>query len=743
MAQNYFTWGEKTEKYTEEQAKEEFSKLTDQLRKEANEIPVPKELDAERLLSLLENEVPGETKPPRVVNYKREYAKFIACAACFVMVIAGMARFFTRPSIQEALTGSGTSLSNAAQFESTAEIADAGPEEKNAGSYDDVYAALLSARQYAEENNLVMKSTAAAGVVNDGMNESASEDALAGASGTANYSASAETYHTGTNTQFSSVEEADIVKTDGAYLYQYRYDRENSGGEIAIVRADDLTLCSEITLPSYYTGELYLDEDTLILAADTVQTSSPVYKKVGDCLTQDSAADAGDDSSEVIVPDYYDDSAYENAASFLFVYDVSDRSAPKREAVFEQSGRYLSSRLADGVLYLLSEQQVDLYAVSPQNDAAAVFPSVVRDGEGALLPAGDILLPDRAESADGYCLVTAYALSDGSTVTKAVLGGTDTVVMKEDTLLLACDLYDGGAHSTGVTRFSVGGGDVLSYVSSGKINGWTDGQFAFDVSDGLLRVATTSYTSNYDTQNNLYLYDEKMDLVGSLEGLAEGEQIYSVRYFGDTAYVVTFRQTDPLFVIDLSDPTSPTVKGQLKIPGFSEYLHPVGENLLIGLGQNTTETSYGSVITDGLKLSLFDVSDPANPTELANTVIGNNGSYSAAIDAYKAFLYDERAGRIGFPATVCRTYGATVDNPWGTSSSVVFSGYLVYSFDRNGFTRVGEIPDDASDDPLAHSDSDRTIERGVVIGDAIYTVSGGRIGKYSYDTFRLLKELTY
>lgn len=766
MAQNMFTYGEKQEEFTEEDAKKEFSKIKEKLREEAESIPVPDVLDAHRMLELLENEIPGETKPPRVVNYKKEYLRFAAYAACFVLVISGFARMVANRAAQESggaslLQASESSFAAAAEEkDDAAENKAAAPKESavsafsnGAQTYDDVYWALLEIR--ASDEARLNSSVKYAATADGASSPTAQQEEQAGDALLSNGTFDAESaepeenpvtagggsYYTGTNTQIAGVDEADIIKTDGEYLYHYRYDNAG-GGEIRILRAKDLSVCSAVTLPSYLNGELYLSGDTLILAADTERTETPVSGKMLSYLS--ASADEAQQDEDWIVPDYY--SEYTSAqTTTLFVYDVSDRTAPKRETVFEQAGSYVSSRMADGVLYLVSNQYVDSYGVSPQSDAAAVLPTVMRDGEGSLLAASDIMLPVLPQYNAGYCIVTAFDIESRETATKAVLGGTETIMMSGDTLILSDTLYDGGWRDrfTGVTRFSVGGKDGLRYVSSGKVPGWTDGQFAYDVSDTLLRVATTSYGENGDTENNLYIYDEAMKLVGSVEGLAEGERIYSVRYFGDTAYVVTFRETDPLFVIDLSDPKNPSVEGQLKIPGFSEYLHPVGDGLLIGLGQNTAQTSYGGVVTDGIKLSLFDVSDPKHPTELSAYVIGNSGSWSEALENHKAFLYDAKNSRIGFPATICKTYGATASNPWGTSSSTVFSGYLVFSFDRNGFIRVGSVENESSADPLAHSDYGRTIERGVVIGDTLYTVASGRIGAYSYRDFSLLKEQVY
>jgi inhibitor of cysteine peptidase len=214
---------------------------------------------------------------------------------------------------------------------------------------------------------------------------------------------------------------------------------------------------------------------------------------------------------------------------------------------------------------------------------------------------------------------------------------------------------------------------------------------------------------------------------------------------GDTAYVVTFRETDPLFVIDLSNPEKPQVKGQLKIPGFSEYLHPINENTLLGLGVNTVVTKYGGVIEDGLKLSLFDVSDPSDPKETATYLLGNMGSTSEALQNHKAFMYYPEQKLMGFPATIYTSQGTDANDPWSGERTVSFAGYLVITANDNGFDIVGTIPNDGvkSESGFMRYDSGNTIERGIYIGKTLYTTSQAKIKAFSLDTFEQIGELEY
>ena len=170
------------------------------------------------------------------------------------------------------------------------------------------------------------------------------------------------------------------------------------------------------------------------------------------------------------------------------------------------------------------------------------------------------------------------------------------------------------------------------------------------------------------SQNNLYIFDAaSLDVKGAVEGLAPGERIYAVRFTGQTAYMVTFRQVDPLFVIDLSQPDKPLVKGELKIPGFSNYLHPISSTQLIGVGYDAAEIE-GRAVTTGVKLSLFDVADPSRPLELDSKVLGARGSSSLATSDHKAFLFHKASGLLVIPVHV-RELSAKQKDQWTDDAS--------------------------------------------------------------------------
>jgi uncharacterized secreted protein with C-terminal beta-propeller domain len=262
-----------------------------------------------------------------------------------------------------------------------------------------------------------------------------------------------------------------------------------------------------------------------------------------------------------------------------------------------------------------------------------------------------------------------------------------------------------------------------------------------DEHNGYFRIATTvdQWTQSNDsgsllTWNNLYTLDSGMNIAGRLEHLAEGERIYSARFMGDRGYLVTFRQTDPLFVIDLSSPAQPKVLGELKIPGFSNYLHPYDENHILGFGLETEETSSG-VFTKGMKLALFDVTDVANPTQMHSLTIGEQGSYSPLLYDHKALLFDKKRNLLGFPISVTEQ---KTGEEW---PSEVFQGAHIYKISlTNGFQKQAAITHQENGE---HYDWNHYIQRLLTIGNQLYTLSETRVQANDLAQFNLTNALDF
>ncbi|MFH1229335.1 MAG: beta-propeller domain-containing protein, partial [Candidatus Aenigmatarchaeota archaeon] len=276
---------------------------------------------------------------------------------------------------------------------------------------------------------------------------------------------------------------------------------------------------------------------------------------------------------------------------------------------------------------------------------------------------------------------------------------------------------------TVIHKISVNGPSI-EYMTNGQVPGYTLNQFSMDEYNGNFRIATTTGNWRSESLNHVYVLDGNLNITGKVEDLAHGERIYSVRFMGNKAYMVTFRQMDPLFVIDLSIPTDPKVLGYLKIPGVSDYLHPYDENHVIGIGRDATD--QGRV--QGMKLSLFDVSDVSNPTEVSKYIIGDSGTYSEALYDHKAFLFDRDKNLLVIPVS-------TTTYPRGPEVSAqqpeYWQGAYVFNLDlANGFVLKGKITHEnqtANKTDYYYYDYNTQIRRSLFIDSILYTVSNNMI----------------
>lgn len=750
------------------------------LLRDSERFQLPDSLRSENLMHKLEELEASEHKDAAVLEIKPKnrsktiYFKYLSYAACIAIVVFGWYNATQNKTLSAApqvdspkaalSRDAEASASGTAMLTAEAPMSEPEVEQPVAKSYAQVYDALTTVwnnNQVAQYGYGMANDSSDGRVVLEGsamtempMAPADSALGIGGGGGSGVYQ---------TNVQVEGVDESDIVKTDGTYIYQYRFDNTTGGAQIAISTANGLKLLSTISLPEYADAELYLADDRLVVVQSVPSKEAqtligPIDETLSDYLGSSApvnnqgavARDSG--NANVIVPEYYrssPNSRPENVAlTEAVTYDISDHKKPKELSRYRQDGNYVSSRLTQDTLYLVTNKTVD-GDVPTAADPVYDYLPVAGTGEKIdILPADDIVIPPYLENLN-YAVVTALNVSTQAADTKAVLGMADQIMMSQNNLyltatIMSSDYRNWYERATGITRFSVTNGG-LKYLASGKVAGYIDNQFSLDEYDGNLRIATTSYNKDHSTTNNLYVLNGLLQPVGSVENLAEGERIYSVRYVGETAYVVTFRETDPLFVIDLKDPAKPVVKGQLKLPGFSEYLHPVDENTLLGFGVNTVVTQYGGVVQDGLKLSLFDVSDPANPKEKASYLLGNMGSTSEALQNHKAIMYYPEQQLIGFPATIYTVQGATAENPWSGSQQVSFSGYLVVKIKGDSFEVIGALPneDAKSDTGFMRSNSGNTISRGIYIGKTLYTVSAARITAYSLDNFDRIGQLNY
>ncbi|MBQ2286119.1 MAG: beta-propeller domain-containing protein [Clostridia bacterium] len=445
------------------------------------------------------------------------------------------------------------------------------------------------------------------------------------------YESAASDEYSKTNVQVEGVDEADTVKTDGKFIYiiKSNYDESEKMLKTEIktvdIRNGEPARLKSISIDGFKTYEMYLSEGRIIVIG-TENTEKDSVKAV--------------------------------------IYDISNPDSPKKIQECTQSGVYSESRLIGGKLYIISNYYIETDNIKKYSPKTYVPALECKNYNGTVKP--DSICFYNECSSPEYTVLSAYDIKDGSLVsTQSVLGGSYTVYASTENIITSSYPTNGKIQ---ITRFSANGGNI-ELAASGELNGELLNQFSIDEYKEHFRFVLTSQSSKY-SGNSLVILDKDLKETGAIKNIAEGERVYSVRFMGDTAYFVTFRQVDPLFSADVSDPTEPKIIGSLKIPGFSNYLFPFGDGKLFGIGQNADEKTGR---TTGMKISMFDISDPANVTECAKTDL--NAPYSEALSNHKATLTDSNKNLIGFPA-----YG-------GANNTV----YYIFSFEDGKFVKKAEV----------------------------------------------------
>jgi uncharacterized secreted protein with C-terminal beta-propeller domain len=378
------------------------------------------------------------------------------------------------------------------------------------------------------------------------------------------------------------------------------------------------------------------------------------------------------------------------------------------------------------------------------------------------MPYSDLsILPGTLEGT--YSVITAMDLTnpkESQVLTKGYLGGSNAMYMSKEALYLTAPIYLPSSKkdnqttidrmwspqetNTEIFKFGLDG-TTVNFISSSEVTGMLLNQFSMDEHDDYFRVVTTkgfTWDNEAPSENNLFILDEGMKQVGSIEGLAKGERIYSARFMGDKAYMVTFRETDPLFVMDVSNPTAPKVLGELKIPGFSNYLHPLDENHLIGFGYDTKSVPNENggeprIITGGMKISLFDVTDFANPIEKDVEILGGQGTYSSLQHDHKALFQHRQKGLFGFPVTL---YEGTNKEGYGNYAG---EGAIMYEITADkGIQQVANLIKQPSSGQL-YENYEQLVQRMVYAEDTLYTISMKEMKSYDLKTFKEISVVAY
>jgi len=547
--------------------------------------------------------------------------------------------------------------------------------------------------------------------------------------------------YSGTNTQEVGVDEGDIVETDGRFVYVAGQDG------VRIVSVADATVVAEPELPQG-SHQMLLENGRLLVVTSSWSGSADTIVSLYDV-------------SDPTMPSLLRRSHFEG-------FVVATRS-------IDGVARLVISTSFDQRLPFVQPSQFGYDEESAlERNRQIIAESAVEDwlprwfdeaGDGSfgeirqILPCEDVAAPADFAGLGLTWIASIDGLGDATPVGSAgVVSTGDTVYASTDNLYIATQNWDWrwggpvpmpvddvaveptvepesddpvgavsaapepdqqpGPPPTIIHQFDLGDGTDATYVASGAVEGRLLNQFAMSEHDGDLRVATTTDDWGFGEQQDSTVYvlrpnGDELQQISSVRGLGKGEQIYAVRFLGDVGYVVTFRQIDPLYVLDLSDPAAPVLDGELKIPGYSAYLHPVGEGLLLGVGQDATDEGR----TTGTQLSLFDVSDPTDPQRISTLPIG--GQSEVEWD-HRAFLFWEPDGTIVLP----------VSPGWGDCGpGIAPDDCLAKSIAGTGGAVVAELNgrELAARGVIEHAGAARSgcwnpLQRSIVIDDELVTV---------------------
>ena len=683
---------------------EDEKRLEQDLRQMADDVIFPDSLEPEAIQKMLQARQEEKQQGSKTKKNKKNWKRIvpIAAAACVCVIVGATV------GIKQINKGNNKTL-DAATIASAADQTETTQTLTTAKDYKEIEKCIKEYnKQMARDNNSM-----AIGLYESASSADAATAESSNVSDTGGYS--------DTNVRENGVGEADIVKTDGKNIYTL------CRSVVTITAIDNGSMEKLASIEQdaeRYVEDIYVQDDKLVLFGT-------LGRQVGN--SEDSEVSEAYDG-------YYENNTY------VQVYDISDPSNPKEIGNMEQSGGYNTSRIVDGYVYVLS--QFHPY----EDNVTARDLWYIPEVQGKSIEAENIYMPQEAEGNE-YTIITAFSLDDPSekTDSKAVFGYSDVCYVSENNIYIASGCYeDSDVSRTLIRKISYTDGK-LAGVAQTKIKGTLNDSFSIDEYEGNLRLGTTidEIYSNDDIMplnetadetadksgttdksdaskvtekavaenvkdavpgtNSLYVLNDKLEIIGSIHNLAKDETIYSARFMGNTGYFVTYRQVDPLFSVDLSDPENPKILGELKIPGFSEYLHPYGDGKLLVIGMDVSEDGF---TTEGVKLSMFNVTDPSNVTEENKYTIEESYGTDVGYN-YKGVFVDVQKNLFGFV-----TYHDGVT-------------YQLYTYDEaEGFKEV-----------MSRQLSGYEGSRGLYIGDVFYLVSGNMIESYSMNGFEKMDDI--
>jgi inhibitor of cysteine peptidase len=524
-----------------------------------------------------------------------------------------------------------------------------------------------------------------------------------------------------TNIQVAGVDEPDTVKTDGEYIYTV------SGSTVFIVNASlsDARVVLRIECDDFTPAGIFVNGDRLAIL--------------------------GSNYSMPLLMPYFPNQVVQ-VQTYVRLYDVSDRANPSLLRNFTMTGNYLDSRMIGKYVYFVTSMPSYLL-----NDTV-ILPTIYSSEGAKEIPATEIYYSNVSDDYLSYTTFVAMNTQDASeipTTMSIIMGQASNMYVSLNNIYVT---FPRTAEETTIYRVHMQNNN-LTAMAQGMVPGQVLSQFSMDEYGDCFRIATTAWTEEAQSINittprstpiitnvqstNVYVLDMNLTIVGRLKNIAIGENFHSARFTGDRCYLVTFQKTDPLFVINLADPTSPVILGNLTVSGYSDYLQPYDENHLIGIGKETVEAESGYFSWyQGIKISMFDVSNVNNPVQTSKVTIGDRGSDSPVLNDHKALLFDKQRDLLVIPVTLAEVDpsqypNGVPDNAYGTQ---VWQGVYVYNITlTNGFMLKGNI---THAETAEMPPSTLYVNRALYIGDVLYTISQGKIELNSLADLSLLKEIS-
>ena len=527
--------------------------------------------------------------------------------------------------------------------------------------------------------------------------------------------------HSETNQQVSGVDELDNVKNDGQYIYTI------TNNTVAIVQAyptTDSRLLSRVNVSGTLQG-IFVVGNRLVIVSENPGYSYPYYGGGAPLPALGTGASQPGNIAKIYPIQF-------SGTTSLFVFDISNHANPVITTRVDVNGTLAGARLIGNDVYLVATQPVACYG-------EILLPEQIVNGQVVKATPTQVYHSDVVDQGYSFTTIVGFDTTQNnpSPVAKIYLiGATSTIYVSLRDIYLTQPMWS-QSQQTIVHRISIDG-LAITYQATGAVPGHVLNQFSMDEYNGYLRIATTNccsqsggpmplaYAQVSQQETNVYVLDKSLHTTGKLEGLSPGEQIYSARFMGDKVYLVTYKRTDPLFVIGLQDPARPKLLGQLNVTGVSDYLQPYDETHLIGIGQSGTDVAWENAVRfTGLKISLFNVTDPNQPSETSRYLIGGPGSSSPAINDHKAVVFDRTLNLLVIPVEITAQLQNTAY--WYGYQPIWQGAYVFNITPDNGIIFKGGITQLQNGQLPTWQDNNLFITRTLYIGNVLYTISNNMV----------------